>query len=318
MSINRRRFVNRILKLAIVLLLAVPLLITILVTTNKPAYACRCEYIESPQVALNDATAVFAGRVISVDASRSVTFSVSQIWKGEVSQQLVLNSFSGNSCSFKFQVGQDYLVYATGQSNSLGTGLCNRTRQLSAAGEDLATLGIGISSLTPYAPAYSIAIRNSSFESPSVNDGLFNIANITDWSVINTGNPGVFNPSSNSFDFVPDGVQTLYSNGATVFQTLTTALAPKTLYTLGVSVGRRRDFTNFPGFTVEFRAGGTILVSANQTHVRLPEASKFERLTVYYVSPNSVQAGQLLEIRLKSVGAQTNFDLVTLNARPIP
>ncbi|MDZ8110515.1 MAG: hypothetical protein RM338_33630 [Nostoc sp. DedQUE12a] len=86
----------------------------------------------------------------------------------------------------------------------------------------------------------------------------FNIANITDWSVINTGNPGVFNLSSSLFDFVPDGVQTLYSNGATAFQTLSTVLAPKTLYTLGVSVGRRRDFTDFPGFSVELRAGGTL------------------------------------------------------------
>lgn len=87
---------------------------------------------------------------------------------------------------------------------------------------------------------------------------------------------------------------------------------------MGISVGRRQDFTDFPGFSVELRAGGTILASANQTHVRLPEAGKFERLTVYYVSPNSVEAGQFLEIRLKSVRAQTNFDLVTLDARPIP
>jgi hypothetical protein len=318
MSKNLKHLVKRIFKPATVLLLAVALLITILVTTNKPAYACRCAGFPTPQEALNNATAVFAGRVISVNQSGNTTFSVSQIWKGEVLQKLVVTTPLGSSCGFNFQVGQDYLVYANGERNSLSTGLCDRTKELSSAELELPLLGRGISLLTPSAPAYSIAIRNPSFESPSLSDGSFNIANITDWSVINTGNPGVFNPSANSFNFVPDGVQTLYSNGGTVFQTLSTALAPKTLYTLGVSVGRRQDFTNFPGFSVELRAGGTVLASANQTHVRLPEAGKFERLTVYYVSPNTVEAGQLLEIRLKSAGAQTNFDLVTLDARPIP
>ncbi|MBW4565380.1 MAG: hypothetical protein KME32_30715 [Mojavia pulchra JT2-VF2] len=77
---------NRILKQAIVLLLAVSLLFTILVTTNKPAYACRCLEFPSPQVALNNATAVFTGRVISAAAGRA-TFSISQIWKGEVLQK---------------------------------------------------------------------------------------------------------------------------------------------------------------------------------------------------------------------------------------
>lgn len=167
---------------------------------------------------------------------------------------------------------------------------------------------------TPSVHAEPIVINNPSFESPTLSDGLFNIADITGWSVINTGNPGAFNPFSNSFDFIPDGVQTLYSNGATVFQTLPTTLAPNTLYTLSVSVGRRRDFTDFPGFTVELRAGGNVLASANQTNVSIPEPGKFERLTLYYTSPNSVAPGQLLEIRLKSTGAQTNFDLVTLDA----
>ncbi|HEY9801759.1 MAG TPA: hypothetical protein V6D25_15485 [Leptolyngbyaceae cyanobacterium] len=317
MNKNLKHFGNRILKPAIVLVLAVTLLITIVATTNKPAYACRCASFPSPQEALNNATAVFAGRVISVNTSGSATFSVSQIWKGEVLQNLVVTTPSGTSCGFNFQLGQDYLVYASGEKNNLTTALCDRTKELSSAELELPLLGRGISLLTPSAPAYSIAIRNPSFEQPSFADGSFNIASITDWSVINTGNPGVFNPSSSSFNFVPDGVQTLYSNGGTVFQTLTTALAPKTLYTLGVSVGRRRDFTDFPGFSVELRAGGTVLASANQTHVRLPQAGKFERLTVYYVSPDTVGAGQLLEIRLKSAGAQTNFDLVTLDARPI-
>jgi hypothetical protein len=168
----------------------------------------------------------------------------------------------------------------------------------------------------PSARAEPIAIVNPSFEFPALSDGDFTIANITGWSVINTGNPGVFNPpSTSSFGFVPDRVQTLYSNGGTVFQTLATTLAPNTVYTLGVFVGRRLDFTTFPGFTVELRAGGTVLASANQTNIPLPTPGQFQRLTLTYVSPSSIAPGQLLEIRLKSNGAQTNFDFVTLDAR---
>ncbi len=179
------------------------------------------------------------------------------------------------------------------------------------AGAALATLTVEM----PSVRAEPIAIINPSFELPTVSDGSFNIANVTGWSVINTGNPGIFNPSSASFGFAPDGVQTLYSNGGTVFQTLATTLAPNTVYTLGVFVGRRLDFTPFPGFIVELRAGGTVLASANQTNIPLPTPGQFERLTLTYVSPRSIAPGQLLEIRLKSNGAQTNFDFVTLDAR---
>ncbi len=166
----------------------------------------------------------------------------------------------------------------------------------------------------PSVHAAPIPITNPSFEQPSLPKGSFTIENITGWSVINTGNPGVFNPSSTSFDSVPDGNQTMYSNSATVFQQLPATLAPNTTYTLRLQVGRRRDFTNFPGFTVELRAGNTVLASANQTMVPLPEPGKFVPLTLTYTTPSSVPQGQNLEIRLKSAGPQTNFDNVTLDA----
>jgi hypothetical protein len=166
----------------------------------------------------------------------------------------------------------------------------------------------------PSVHAAPIPITNPSFEQPSLPKGSFTIENITGWSVINTGNPGVFNPSSTSFDSVPDGNQTLYSNSATVFQQLPATLAPNTTYTLRLQVGRRLDYTNFPGFTVELRAGNTVLASANQTMVPLPEPGKFVPLTLSFTTPSSVPQGQNLEIRLKSAGAQTNFDNVTLDA----
>lgn len=160
----------------------------------------------------------------------------------------------------------------------------------------------------------SITISNPSFEQPSLADGSYTIENIPGWSTINTGNPGVFNPPSASFGSIPDGENTLYSNGGTVIQTLPTTLTPNTTYNLGVSVGKRLDYTNFPGFTVELRAGNTVLVSANQTNILSPAPGTFQRLNLTYISPSSVPPGQHLEIRLKSAGAQTNFDLVTLDA----
>ncbi len=166
----------------------------------------------------------------------------------------------------------------------------------------------------PSVHAAPIPITNPSFEQPSLPKGSFTIENITGWSVIRNGNPGVFNPSSTSFQSVPDGNQTLYSNGSTVFPQLPTTLAPNTTYTLRLQVGRRLDYTNFPGFTVELRAGNTVLASANQTMVPLPAPGEFVPLTLSYTTPSSVPQGQNLEIRLKSAGPQTNFDNVTLEA----
>jgi hypothetical protein len=162
--------------------------------------------------------------------------------------------------------------------------------------------------------AAPISITNPSFEQPSVPKGSYTIEKITGWSVINTSSSGVFNPSSTSFNSVPDGSQTLYSNGATVFQQLPATLAPNTTYTLRLQVGRRLDYTNFPGFTVELRAGNTVIASANQTMVPLPAPGKFVPLTLSFTTPSNVPQGQKLEIRLKSVGAQTNFDNVKLDA----
>jgi hypothetical protein len=83
---------------------------------------------------------------------------------------------------------------------------------------------------------------------------------------------------------------------------------------LRLQVGRRLDFTNFPGFTVELRAGNSVLASANQTMVPLPAPGQFVPLTLSFTTPSSVPQGQNLEIRLKSAGPQTNFDNVTLDA----
>ncbi len=86
----------------------------------------------------------FAGPVNSQDAVQ-VAFQVSTVWKGPVQNSLaVTTAFGGASCDYEFSEGQSYLVYAGGSENHLRVSLCTRTRLVSDAGEDLATLGNGI------------------------------------------------------------------------------------------------------------------------------------------------------------------------------
>jgi hypothetical protein len=47
----------------------------------------------------------------------------------------------GGDCGFAFEVGQVYLVYATGATDDLRASICSRTRAAADAGPDLAVLG---------------------------------------------------------------------------------------------------------------------------------------------------------------------------------
>ncbi len=107
------------------------------------ALACSCAPPIAPAQALAEATQVFVGTVVAVSRppegssafTNSYRFSATEIWKGEAAP--VISVASGNSsasCGYGFVEGETYLVYAT-----LGfTGLCDRTRRLSAATADLA------------------------------------------------------------------------------------------------------------------------------------------------------------------------------------
>ena len=112
------------------------------------AYACSC-LPRTPQQSFASAQAVFAGRVIDVGQQNPasevrVRFEVSRIWKGQKRPQIVvMTSSSSASCGYSFQVGENYLIYASLQESQLQTGLCSGTKPLSMAQEDLAVLGRG-------------------------------------------------------------------------------------------------------------------------------------------------------------------------------
>ncbi|MCB9601319.1 MAG: hypothetical protein H6720_13380 [Sandaracinus sp.] len=137
------------------------------------ALACSCMR-SSPTEAAARSTAVFEGRVLEVTpvqrgdevtleggcldpacneslsetthqvttSSFAIRFAVTRQWKGVQSESVVVHTARDSAaCGFPFEVGQDYLVYASAEHDgSLSTGLCDRTALVADASEDLAAL----------------------------------------------------------------------------------------------------------------------------------------------------------------------------------
>lgn len=110
---------------------------------------------------MNNKTAIFSGKAIKVTPPEqkeimssadpvSVTFEVDKVWKGEVKQKTVVRTaLSSASCGIEdFAVNTEYVVYAYGAMDQLETNICDRTKPLASAGEDIAELGKGYEPLT--------------------------------------------------------------------------------------------------------------------------------------------------------------------------
>ncbi|MDY6877744.1 MAG: hypothetical protein SWK90_16300 [Chloroflexota bacterium] len=141
------------------LVLALIIAASVLIVGPDRALACSCIPPGPPAEELAKSTAVFAGKVVALDVPTGpvissadpvrVTFQVSTVWKGPVYNTLVVTTARGGaSCGYEFKPGQEYLVYARGAETALAVSLCSRTRLLSAAGEDLATLGEAVAPTT--------------------------------------------------------------------------------------------------------------------------------------------------------------------------
>jgi len=136
-----------------------------ILTHISPALACavdlcRCAPLPSPVEAQSRSSTVFVGEVLSISdsswtttgatsadtawrtiavRSRLVRLRLVRTLKGSLDATPAVFAGPGN-CAFPFELGRQYLVYATSDSGRLHTTSCSRTRPLDRAGEDLAAL----------------------------------------------------------------------------------------------------------------------------------------------------------------------------------
>ena len=131
-----------------------------LLGTPEQVYACKCAVPGSPSEELEKFSAVFAGRVVSVQHSfdpdaatvspedrTTVGFEVSEVWKGTVHEDMYITTPpTGGSCGFTFVEGEQYIVYGHDSNYDDGgytVGICSRTALLWQAQADLEAFGEG-------------------------------------------------------------------------------------------------------------------------------------------------------------------------------
>jgi hypothetical protein len=127
--------------------LLLPLLLLLLCVDT--AHACDCIKPGPPCQEYGQFDTVFAATVISKSRTAVddrdyvvVRFTVEQVFKGDAGGQEteVLTGLGDGDCGYPFQIGKQYLVYASrfGQPLKLYSGTCSRNRLMSEADEDLA------------------------------------------------------------------------------------------------------------------------------------------------------------------------------------
>ena len=117
-------------------------------TGASPAAACSCAQVDI-DAAIEDATAIFEGRVDQVVEAQSgsvaLSFSVVRVWKGDIGQHANVYSSAGSGCGFQARTAETYLMYARARSDGeLQTDACSRSRPVTTAQEDLTHLGAGV------------------------------------------------------------------------------------------------------------------------------------------------------------------------------
>lgn len=158
-----------LLRVAIYLALATPLVGVALHASSEQANACSCIPPRPPLEAFERADAVFAGDVVSISEPKglfgswlasstdpvTVEFKVNSVWKGEIRETLFIQTaWSSAGCGFEFVQGERYIVYARKGWASL----CSRTRSIDKASEDLMALGEGSAPAPNVKPKESLVL----------------------------------------------------------------------------------------------------------------------------------------------------------------
>jgi len=169
--------------------------------------------------------------------------------------------------------------------------------------------------LTAHVEAESLYIENPGFEDEWMPDGNYFIGAPKGWEATG-GLGGVFNPTGHHFlNQAPAGRNIAWSHGAALSQVLDDVLTVNTSYALSIEVGARLDI-GISNYFVELWAGDSLLATATPV---LPESGRFTTVNVAYDALlDDPDAGSALMIRFGSIGRTTTFDIVRLNATPIP
>lgn len=147
--------------------IAVVLVVMTMAWVPRPADACSCR----PPVPACQGTwehdAVFVGQVrqsVRVGDRDVVDFDVLEAFRGVVPGHVTLSTPFG-TCTFAFEKGRTYLVYAHRDGRNLATSTCSGTKAVEAAAEDLIYLR-AVATMKPRATG-DLRVRTGTAESPS-------------------------------------------------------------------------------------------------------------------------------------------------------
>ena len=129
----------------------------VLLGLSLTGMACSCAPPLEIGEALEDAQAVFSGRVVGLRLvpleeedptlpagieELEVSFAVQTVWKGETVETLVVRTgFTCCVCGYPFVIGAGYVVYACDSiDGGLSTSFCTRTHLLDSQTNDVSVL----------------------------------------------------------------------------------------------------------------------------------------------------------------------------------
>lgn len=139
------------------------------IVVPSTAHACSCAEPISMEEQMIRKTAIFTGKLISLSQPNrgiisssadpvAAQFEVINVWKGDLGSE---------SCGYEgFEVDEEFIVFASGPYDQLKTGLCEGTKQLGSAQEELAALEAGykpvaVTSHEKNAPENSIVYKDT-------------------------------------------------------------------------------------------------------------------------------------------------------------
>ena len=116
--------------------------LTLLLFSITISYSCTCGEMPSIKDNWEGANEVFIGKIIKVDSLHygnngakifSYTVKILKSFKEEFYNTRELRTIigqDGGSCDFIFNLGEEYLIYAKSESQTLACSLCSRTRSI--------------------------------------------------------------------------------------------------------------------------------------------------------------------------------------------